>query len=296
LERARAEGRLPLRRSGLESFADQRALAEAIADLAARFDGGRPVEVPVDLKVDGVGEHPLGAPPGAGAGAASVAVRVRGRLHLTEGAAGLPGLLLQRCAVGKEDAKRLLRLWIPQLVAGALGLPCRAVLVHGALVKRRPAPDLKGFSGWDEDEVQGEVALQHLRELLRLYRIGMGGPLPLFPRSSLAFAGPLVGALGVDALLAGPPADGDALRAVGGALGKAAAAYDAAAADFARLDVDDPYVQRLCALRDPLRAPDGAPWPVQLPFAEAALRLWGPALARRRTRQHILKGDEVLAW
>ncbi len=96
------------------------------------------------------------------------------RLHGTLG--GLRGGRLLRISVSKAHGGSLLPFWISHLCCCAGNLASGSAELH-CLDARHTLPVL--------DSAQ---ALEHLADLLQIYREGMRRPLPLFPKTSFAYA------------------------------------------------------------------------------------------------------------
>ncbi|MBU4525063.1 MAG: exodeoxyribonuclease V subunit gamma [Desulfomicrobium sp.] len=95
-----------------------------------------------------------------------------GRVTLT-GRLDLHGDRIVTCRPAKTKSSDMLRLWVRHLAASAAGNPARSI--HIGTDDCFPAPEASD-------------ARNLLEGLLRLYTQGMRAPLPLFPRTSLAFA------------------------------------------------------------------------------------------------------------
>lgn len=95
-----------------------------------------------------------------------------GRFRLT-GRINLHGERILGCRPAKTNARDMLRLWIRHLAAAAAGCPAQSLHIGTRTSFMAPA---------------FEDAEQTLQKLLLAYVRGMDSPLPLFARSSLAFA------------------------------------------------------------------------------------------------------------
>ena len=293
LARARAEGRLPFGQSGAQAIARERELAEAIASTAAPLRRGLPRTEDLRLAlsaVDGGGALGHHSPQD---------VRIVGRVGPIYDVPAFDSGVLVHASVGREDSKRLLRTYLPHLLrlAASHEPHPRAVLAHGSVHSGIAKAELKGF-GSPQQPAQA-WAQGHLRSLVALYRAGQRAPLPLLPHASLEFARALKGPGWADWFAADdPPPLSDAQREVlRGAAGKAIAFFDAIKTSaFAVTDIDDPWIVRAWADRDPIRAPAGDPRLVSRAFAHCALTLWEPLLSLRKTTADIVRDDLPRSW
>ena len=130
------------------------------------------------------------------------------------------------------------------------------------------------------------VARARLSELLSLYLAGLEGPVPLFPEASFGFASRAYYYRSWRFDLDDLDADADSLDPgaavhMDAALGKARTGFGPSepGGGWSATDLDDPYVARLWAGRDPIQDPSAPVVPLDREFARVALRLWRPLVS-----------------
>ena len=191
--------------------------------------------------------------------------------------------------IGKLKGKRMVGPWI-RCLAWSAQHPEQEVAVQLVLGYRREGEvqvEAHEFGLWDRSQGDRErYAVARLAELIQLYRRGMDRPLPLFVRSSQAFAETIDGALTAADFEQDGPADLDSdpapkLRTATEAARKK---WDPPA--FQRGgpgEGEDPHLAQVFGHEHPIVCQEGeGAGQVQPEFAKLALLFWQPVLEARR--------------
>jgi exodeoxyribonuclease V gamma subunit len=189
------------------------------------------------------------------------------------------GFLIDFQLAASETSKHLASVWLPLLAWHAADPSAgRAVLVLGSHGRSGSKVNLLGYQAPAD-------ARQLLAELVGIYQRGIRGPIPLFPRSSWAFA-KTIGKLTHDSGFVdqGQPLDPKAVKTLRQAHH---AALDAWARARHGADLDDAHIARVYEGQSPLVDLGVSPVPIGREFARLALLLWGPLLAGRQTKKVV---------